>query len=127
MRELAEEKSMPAPEGNSTEPIEDDHKRGAQMPADRIKPATKSVGELKVGESGYVALLHVRVDREGYVYVEKTAVLEGEPSPLHFELSRQADGYHLDLQGSSFRFRRSEIVSRQRYVPVVEITGNPPE
>ena len=94
------------------------------MPADRIEPPTRSLSDLALNETAFVAFLNVHVDADGATYLDKDAPVGPEPTALSFAVVKRSDGYHLTLSEQPIRFKPSPIRNRAKVVPVIELIGS---
>lgn len=69
------------------------------MPTSRMQPAKRTVHEMAVGESGYVAGASISVKPDRSAFLSKNAELRSREEGLTVRIIRAEDGFHVQLDG----------------------------
>jgi hypothetical protein len=102
----------------------------ARLPPERVDPPARYLRDLAIGERAAVRFTAMRVDAEGFCYLDPSAdIVENELAGLTITVARNAAGYHVTAERTpqlpQFKFMRMPgFWSRlfRKYVPVETFT-----
>jgi hypothetical protein len=73
----------------------------AKLPPELISHPPRHLRELQVGETGYVVFTALKLDAEGYCYLNPDAELRGRTINT-IKVTRDPDGFHVTVPDNKF-------------------------
>jgi hypothetical protein len=95
----------------------------AKLPAELLKPKTRFVSDLAIGESGYVSLRAFTVTDELDCFLDVQLPLEA-PGVLQLKVRRKEDGFHVILPREP-KYEPETRPQGESIVPIASITVAP--
>jgi hypothetical protein len=76
----------------------------AKLPPELISPLPRHLRDLQIGEMGYVVFTEMKVDAEGYCYLNPDAELS-ERTKTTIQVTREPEGFRVTVPDSIFAWK----------------------
>ncbi len=94
----------------------------AKLPAKHIAPPERYVRDLAIGEESHTLFIEMKIDAEGFCYLNPDAALGFTKTYTTIAVRRDASGYHVTAPASIIWRRGAEGFLKQEFYPVETFT-----